>query len=550
MKRHTITTSRLTSKLFQRPCILYYRPSSKRMVAVLATILATTLAPFLGSAAHAQPLQSARLVEHLHQKMIYRAMDLAKEAYRQPSPNLAAELQALGYHEYRNIRFLADRALWKDQSPFEVQLLHPGFLYQYPVNIYQVIDETMISVPFAKDFFRYDGDSHNIRELTQDDASFSGFRVHYPLNNPDYKDELIVFQGASYFRPLGPGVSYGASARGLAIDTAEPSGEEFPHFSEFWLVKPTSQASTLTLYALLDSPSITGAYRFELQPGLPSKIDVSVDLFPRKTINKLGIAPLTSMFFHGENSVRPIDDFRPEIHDSDGLLIASKNQQWIWRPTTNPKHLRISTFSGEQLAGFGLMQRDRDFYHYQDTEARYDRRPSLWIEPKGLHWGKGHVELVEIPTQNETNDNTVAYWVPQKQLSAGQQLTLNYSLHITDNPQPAGLGKVVQTRNGWGAVPGEVNPPPQRKRQLIVDFSGWPENTINPALPIEAQFEHSSGTVTDFTVYPLPDNKTWRVSFKLEPTGGQAVDMSLSLMLGKRAISETWNYVWYPEEIE
>ena len=514
------------------------------------TLIARSMIAFsLCLSAHAQPFQANKLVEHLHQKIIYKAMDLAKEDYQNHSKMLAPELQALGYQEYRNIRFLNDKAIWKNQSPFEVQFFHPGFLYQHPVNIYEVIDENIINIPFSKDFFRYDGESHKIKDLTQDDSSFSGFRVHYPLNNNGYKDELIVFQGASYFRPLGPGFLYGASARGLAIDTAESTGEEFPHFTEFWLTKPSPDATSLTLYALLDSPSITGAYRFKLQPNLPTKIDVSVDLFPRKAIKKLGIAALTSMFYHGENSVKPNDDFRPEIHDSDGLLIASNANEWIWRPLTNPKHLHISTFSSDQLVGFGIMQRDRDFYHYQDTEAFYDRRPSLWVQPKESNWGKGHIELVEIPTKDETNDNIVTYWVPEKQLSPGQQLTLNYSISVIDDPQPTHLGKVVQTRNGWGAVPGETNTPPKSKRQFIVDFSGWPDKTISPDMLIKASFKHSSGAVSDLNVRPLPDNKTWRASFKLEPIGGQPIDMSLTLMLRQQAITETWNYIWYPEEV-
>lgn len=527
---------------------------------VLLTSIGVAGALLLGANSHAEALNTSTAVDEVHQKMIYKASDLAKEPYQSHQSSIPLQLQELGYDKYRDIRFLKDKALWKDESAFEIQLFHPGFLYKEPVSIYEVIEENINNIPFSNDYFRYDGESHEVREIAQpiktedgvepeNSIQFSGLRVHYPLNNERYKDELIVFQGASYFRPLGPGFLYGVSGRGLAIDTAEPSGEEFPHFTEFWLVRPSAKSDTMIIYALLDSPSVTGAYQFKLKPGLPTKIEVAVNLFPRKDINKLGIAPLTSMFFFGENSVNPIDDFRPEVHDSDGLLIQTKQQEWIWRPLSNPKSLRISSFSNDELKGFGLMQRDRDFYRYQDTEAHYHRRPSLWVTPRNKSWGKGRVELVEIPTQDETNDNIVAYWVPEKPLIVGQELRLSYDLTITDSPQPVELGKVVQTRNGWGAVPGP-NPPPKSKRQFIVDFAGWPDGVLNSEMSIEAKLSHTSGTITDVTVYPLPDKKTWRASFKLEPIGNIPIDMNLSLMLNKQKITETWSYVWYPEDLD
>ncbi len=502
------------------------------------------------SLTEAQPLKNITDVEHLHQKMIYKAMDKAKEAYVSNEEAIPTELKELDYQEYRDIRFLTEKAIWKNESLFEIQLFHPGFLYKKPVSIYEIVEDSIINIPFSRDFFRYDGESHTVRDLTQSDINFSGLRVHYPLNNKNYKDELIVFQGASYFRPLGPGLLYGVSARGLAIDTAEPSGEEFPHFTEFWLVKPTSKATSLTIYALLESQSVTGAYRFELLPGLPTKISVDVDLFARNDIKKIGIAPITSMFFYGENSINREDDFRPEVHDSDGLLLATNNHEWIWRPLSNPKNLHVSTFTNNQPQGFGLLQRDRQFNNYQDTEAFYDRRPSLWVKPKNNSWGEGRVELVEIPTSDETNDNIVAYWVPQKGLKAGEKLKISYELNIIDTPHQTSLGKVVQTRNGWGALPGTKNPPPKTKRQFIIDFAGWPENSLNPEMPIKPKLVNNRGVISDLMVFPLPDKKTWRASFKLEAITNEPIDMSLSLLLGEQQITETWSYVWHPDEVK
>lgn len=488
-------------------------------------------------------------IENTYQNIIYKAADLAKKPYDEPSQTVSEALSKIGYQEYRSIRFSGDKALWKDEANFEVQLFHPGFLYKHPVKINEIIKDDISSILFSMDFFSYDGQAPKINKVTAANLDFSGFRVHYPLNN-EYKDELVVFQGASYFRPIGPNMVYGASSRGLAIDTAEANGEEFPSFVEFWLVKPNKTDSNLVIYALLDSPSITGAYRFELFPGFPTKISVRADLFSRTEIKKVGIAALTSMFFYGENKVKHVDDFRPEVHDSDGLLVETANKNWIWRPLTNHKQLRVSSFSLMNPNGFGLMQRDRQFNHYDDIEANYHKRPSIWVSPKGQSWGKGKVELVEIPTRDETNDNIVAYWVPEQALKPNKQFTVEYDLTMTDRPNPAYLGKVESTRIGWGAVPGQDNPPPKRQRIFVVDFSGWPESSTPATLPVKAKLKNSTGTISDLHTTLLPDGKTWRVYFKLLPEGNVSSDMSLSLHLNNQQLTETWSYVWYPDNLD
>ncbi|MCX5926961.1 MAG: glucan biosynthesis protein, partial [Cyanobium sp. LacPavin_0920_WC12_MAG_63_22] len=204
---------------------------------------------------------------------------------------------------------------------------------------------------------------------------------------------------------------YGLSARGMAIDTALPSGEEFPRFREFWIQQPKPGDKHLVIFALLDSPRATGAYRLTLRPGSDTIVDVKAQMFLRDKVGKLGIAPLTSMFLFGANQPSKVLNYRRELHDSSGLSIHAGNGEWIWRPLNNPKHLAVSNFSVENPRGFGLLQRGRDFSHYEDLDDRYDKRPSAWIEPKG-DWGKGTVDLVEIPTADETNDNIVAFWNP------------------------------------------------------------------------------------------------------------------------------------------
>src|SRR5690554_355740 len=479
-----------------------------------------------------------------------RAKALAASDFKPVQANIPGELANMNYEQYRAIRFRPEASLWRGESLFEIQLFHPGFLYREPVVLHMATPSGDPSLKFSQNFFNYDGPAANLAGKAPENIGFAGFRVHYPLNTNEYKDEFLVFQGASYFRLVGPGQIYGLSARGLAIDTAESSGEEFPVFREFWLVKPEPEQTHLVIYALLDSPSVTGAFLFDVYPGAPTEMNVEARLVARRDINKLGIAPLTSMFHHGENKVTHVDDFRPEIHDSDGLLVASANGEWTWRPLSNHRALRVSSLANENPRGFGLLQRDREFNHYMDMEAIYERRPSLWITPIG-DWGKGRVELVEIPTDSEVNDNIVAYWVPEQPMKAGEARRFSYQLrsfnaHLQEQPG----AKVVRTMIGWGAVPGQTNPPPRSKRQFVIDFEGGELPTLSPNVPLEADLEKNSGTVTDLTVMRLPDQKTWRVSFKLEPEGNNLVDMRLSIKLRGKRLSEVWSYVWYPDAVQ
>lgn len=478
-----------------------------------------------------------------------RAELLSKRAYTPIQSNIPDALANMNYDQYRSIRFRPEAALWHNESLFEIQLFHAGFLYREPIVINMATDGPSSALQFKQEFFNYDGPAAPLAGVAPGNIGFAGFRVHYPLNSKDYKDEFLVFQGASYFRMIGPGLAYGLSARGLAIDTAEPKGEEFPVFREFWMVKPNPEDSRMIMYALLDSPSVTGAYRFEIMPGAPTEMAVEARIFARKDILKVGIAPLTSMYMWGENHTRYVDDFRPEVHDSDGLLMAASNGEWIWRPISNHRTLHVSSLSDENPRGFGLLQRDRDFDHYMDMEARYEMRPSMWVTPEN-NWGKGRAELVEIPSDSETNDNIVAYWVPAKPLKAGHNAVFKYRLRSFDDYLPENSGaKVIRTRIGWGANPGQQNPPPRSKRKFIVDFRGGELDNLSPDSAIEASMQQSAGTVSELAIRRLPDGRTWRASFKLEPDGDKVADMRLFLKLRDQRLSEVWSYVWYPDAI-
>ena len=322
-----------------------------------------------------------------------RAEALSRQPYRNLSPKLPAELAALNYDQTRDIRFRPARALWRaDQQPFELMFFHVGG--KYHVRSVRVNEVTPSGVRhIAYDSADFDYGKNKLSPQTWGDG-FAGLRAHYPLNGREYKDEVVVFQGASYFRALGAGQRYGLSARGLTIDTVGGQGEEFPWFIEFTVVRPAADAKTLTLYGLLDSPRASGAYQFDVRPGEETVVDVRARLFLRASVATLGIAPLTSMFFFGENQPHRTD-FRPEVHDSDGVMVATGEGEWIWRPLVNPNQTLTTSFSMRSLKGFGVMQRDRSFNDYEDSEASYELRPSAWVEPVGS-WGPGRVELVQL----------------------------------------------------------------------------------------------------------------------------------------------------------
>lgn len=501
------------------------------------------------------PAQQEWSVDALFGHVMQRAESLAGEGYQPPQSSLPEALRNLGYDDYRDIRFREGHALWRDERLFEAQFFHPGFLYDIPVEIHALEDGQLSELEFDPEMFRYEGETSALRdtidELDPEALGFAGFRLHYPLNRPDYKDELSVFLGASYFRLLGRGQSYGLSARGLAVDTATQEGEEFPTFRAFWLVKPEENASRITLFALLDSPSVTGAYRFDIQAGGNTVVNVDSRLYARSDVGKLGLAPLTSMFMHGEHSTNTHDDFRPEVHDSDGLLMETASGQWIWRPLSNPNQLKVTQLRDHSPRGFGLMQRDRDFESYMDTESAFQQRPSVWINPGEGDWGEGGLELVEIPSDSESNDNIVAYWVADGAFRAGESRRYQYRLSTYEDRIPEHrLGRVIRTFNGWGAIPGTPNPPPHSLRRFVIDFQGGDElSSLAASQPVDAELNVSSGEVSDLVVRQLPDGETWRATFKLAPQGDEPADMQLRLMMRGAPLTETWSYNWNPNDL-
>lgn len=480
------------------------------------------------------------------------ARDLARLPYVADTTSLPRSLTTLGYDSYRAIEFRSEAAIWRGRSPFEIQLFHPGFLYTRPVHIHLVEDGTVSEVGFDADRFTYEGSAQGAARAAANappGSGHAGFRIHYPLNDPDSKDETVVFLGASYFRMLGPGQTHGLSSRGLAVNVVGETPEEFPHFRAFWLARPDPAAAAMVFHALLDSPSVTGAFRFELIPASNTEMEVTARLFARADVSAPGIAPLTSMFLHGPNRLGSFDDFRPRVHDSDGLLMRTSADEWIWRPLSNDSVARVTVLRDQNPRGYGLVQREREFESYLDLEARYDRRPSEWVEILD-DWGAGGVELVELPTPSEFNDNIVAYWAPDTPFRAGDEREYRYRLATFDARLEAqSLGQVSRTLIGHDALPGQGDPPPASVRRFVVDFTGGALGGLSVSDSVRPVLVSSSGEVSEPVVQPLPDQTGWRASFRLAPEGNEPADMRLFLEVPGRRVTETWSYVWYPERI-
>ena len=461
------------------------------------------------------------------------ARALAGKAYEAPDEKLPNALKDLNYDQYRAIRFLPERALWRGQKlPFEAQFFHRGFFYKNRVNIFEVADGQVREVSYRKADFSF-GDQ--VSEFNESDLGFAGFRIHAPMNKPDYYDEICVFLGASYFRAVAKGQTYGLSARGLSIDTGETKGEEFPAFKSFWLERPAPNATSLVIHALLDSKSCAASYRFTVRPGDTTVFDVEMSIYPRADLQRAGLAPMTSMFFFGPNDRKDVDDFRPAVHDSDGLAIYNGKGESLWRPLSNPRDLQVSTFQDLNPRGFGLMQREKNFFAYQDIESRFERRPSLWAEPIG-DWGDGGVVLFEIPTNEEVHDNIAAFWRPKAPLQAKAEHNFTYRLHWgPDSPKPHSLARF--TRTGVGARGEDA-------RLFVLDLFGENLKGIDPA-SVRGMVTAEKAEVKNIVTQPNPNTGGWRLSFQCQ-VKSDPIELRAFLTQDDKPLSETWVYRWAP----
>ena len=440
----------------------------------------------------------------------------------------------ISYEDYVSIWFDTRNGLWANEpeTPLQLDVFSPGLYFPNPINI--AIVEGGTARPLKFDFNVFDK-TDKFPDLPVDDTlGYSGLRLRAELEKAGIFTEFAVFQGASYFRAIGTGNIYGLSARGLTIDTASRQGEEFPNFRSFWLEKPESGAKTFVLHALLDSESCCGAYRFEITPGAPLVMDVTTTLFPRRSISNIGIAPLTSMFQYDQTNRHRFSDFRPAVHDSDGLLIVNGAGETIWRPLANPKELQISAFVDRNPQGFGLMQRAREYRDFADLEALYHRRPGVWVEPKG-DWGRGSVALVEIPTLSEVYDNIVCYWRPSGGLDKGSETELSYRLTWGED-QKYGKGLTVLNTMIGSAFENDST-------IVLIDFEDSdqvPEDLSEVTIIVNSTAGESSSGVLQRN----PETGGPRLAFKFHPGEETLIEFRAQLRLNGEPLSEVWLYRW------
>ena len=475
-----------------------------------------------------------------------RMQAAAATPYQAPQADLPDQLKKLTYDQYKAIAFRANHALWSDTgSLFSLQAFHMGWLFAAPVLLFEVVDGKANPITFTSDDFEYRPpllNADDFKGLVM--PGVAGFRLHFPLNRPDVFDEVIVFQGASYFRALGRGSNYGISARGLAINTATAHDEEFPIFTEFYLERPKADSREMTLYAALEGPSVTGAVSLHLVPGQETITDVTARFFFRKDIERLGIAPMNSMFLFGENNKYVFDDYRTQVHDSDGLQITGKSGAQVWRALANPSQLANSIFTEDSLASFALLQRHRAYSDYEDAEAHYETRPSLISQPLN-DWGTGTIQLVEIPSDLEQNDNIVAFWTPDADIKAGQSLEAAYRLKWGDLvAEPGLLARAIATRTGVGGPSGIKNEAGLRK--FVIDFAGGMLDDLPGDAAVETVTNVEGGEVVGKFVARVNAANFWRVGFDVRPTGTKPMEITTYLALANHPLSETWHYQWRP----
>ncbi|MBN1607598.1 MAG: glucan biosynthesis protein [Polyangiaceae bacterium] len=473
-----------------------------------------------------------------------RAEELSRRVYEPPRETLPAVLAAMGYDEYRDLRFRPERAVWRGEDlGFELQFFVSAYIFRSPVEIFLV--ESGAIRPLTADRDLFDFGPQESKVPLEAPLSFSGFRIHAPMKREDYYDELLAFQGASYFRGLGRSHGYGLSARALSLNTAGPEPEEFPLFRSFWIESPSDQQS-ITVHGLLDSASVTGAYTFVIRPGEQTLMDVDAQIFPRRDLSSVGFAPLTSMFVKDTHDSDGPLDFRPAIHDSDGLAAWNGRDERLWRPLVSPPELQLSCLRDRSPKGFGLIQRERQFDAYQDLEAHYQDRPSAWIEPKG-DWGDGCVQLVEIPTQAEYFDNVVAYWHPDATLVAGHAYSIGYRLTWCDDVPVSNGYRVGKTRIGEGSRPGTV--------RFVVDFLERPDLKPQqvasvaisdvPSKPSpEVMLSSSAGLVGKPVIQHNPDTGGIRATFEFDPQDQKWSELRLALSVNAEPASEVWLFQW------
>jgi glucans biosynthesis protein len=523
------------------------------LTAVASSVALSAFGLPLGARAATAGLKLGKPQPFSFDALIKEMQSRATQTYEQPTSLPQSVLERIDYQQHGKIKFNTGFALFRDgPGEFPVTFFHLGKYFRAPVHAYALSaagqNAVASEILYESAYFTMPPDSP-ARELPKG-AGFAGFRLQESRTGDQQKldwhtNDWVAFLGASYFRAIGELAQYGLSARGIAIDVASPGRpEEFPDFTRFYFEPTAAGSQAVTVYAALEGPSVTGAYEFVMQRGKEIVMDIEAHVFLRRDVSQLGIAPMTSMYWYSETNKPATVDWRPEIHDSDGLAMWNGAGEYIWRPLNDTAHPITSTFADKSPRGFGLLQRDRSFDHYLDG-VHYERRPSLWVEPLS-DWGEGSVQLVELPTDDETMDNIVAMWVPKQPAKAGSSLQLHYRLTWSaGEPHETALARCVATRTGRGGEPGQNRP--RGVRKFVVEFLGGRLGTLPYGTRPQPVLTASSGTFSDIFTEAVPDSVPghWRAQFDFTAAGTDVVDMRLFLKNADQTLSETWLYQYH-----
>lgn len=495
--------------------------------------IGASAAPALADTTSPTPVAATAPAEFSAARVLEKARALARKPFAAPPTDLPAPFAKLDYDHYVAIRQKPGSAIWASENVgFALEPLHRGFIFSAPMIINLV--ENGQAKTLAYDPARFDFGGLQVPAATAD-IGYSGFRVLQPQENQAPHD-VAIFQGASFFRAIATGQNFGVTARALSLRTGDPKGEEFPLIREVWIERPSLANDALTIHALLDSESVTGAYRFTLRPGDVAIVDTECTLIPRTGIDALGLGTMAGMFFFGPQSRHGGDDVREGVYEVGGLQILNGNGEWLWRPVSNRETLQLSSFLNPNPRGFGMLQRERHFARFQDDDQHWELRPSLWIQPLS-DWGEGSVVLVEIPSDAEINNNIICFWRPKAPLAAGQEAVYSYRQSWCWTPLDRPTAAIVtDTRDG--RIEGS------RKRHFLVEFSSEAFADPQRTADLKAMLSASPGTILAVRTFASPVNKTFRVHFDLDPGGETLVELRLVLEQGGKAASETWLYRW------
>lgn len=496
--------------------------------------IAATVAPAAARAQGEPPAAAPAAAPFSRDMVLELARALAAKPYSPPPAELREPFANLTYDQLVGIRMRPGAALWSGETRgFAIEPLHRGHIFAAQVDLFVV--DNGAAARIAYDQTRFDFGGLKIAEKLPD-LGFSGFRVLHKRDGEPA--EVGIFQGASFYRALADGQNFGVTARGLSIRTADPRGEEFPAFRSFWIEKPTAADNALVIHALLDSPSLSGAYRFTLRPGEATIVDTELTLFPRTAVDHYGIAGFAAASLYTPLDRRRGDDLRPMVAATGGLQILTGKSEWLWRPVSNRESLQFSSFVDVNPKGFGALVRRRDIAAYQDDDQHWERRPSLWIEPLG-EWGEGAMQLVEIPSESEINENIVAYWRPRAVLNAGVETSFAYRQFWCWDPpaRPPGAFTVESRSGRVGSA---------KLRRFLVVFSGDILADAQKTANLKAALTTSPGSATNVRTFLNPQAKTCRVTFDVDPGGENFCELRLILQADDAPISETWLYRWTP----